>query len=114
MMRVNVYIKNIPSVATLQEILDFMGVFGKIQSSKFYREERQVPENEEGEEKENEEAQECNGFGFVCYTNADEAFRALKDGPDTEFKGKKMFFSRWEPKEIREAHLQETLDQRQL
>ena len=55
MAKVNIYVKNIPNKASEQDILDFLGRFGKIVSHKFFREKSQMDLDPNG----------VSGFGYV-------------------------------------------------
>lgn len=113
MTKVNIYLKNIPNKATEEQLVEFLSKFGKIQSYKFFRSVQdglapiapEVIENDENG---------VSGFGYVSYQNAEQAYKAIKEGPELDFMGHKMYFNKWEPKEVRTAHNEEKHDQKIL
>ena len=49
-------------------------------------------------------------MGFVCFTDKEGAKRAVEEGPTKMFKGKTMFITYCQPREVRQAQLEEKKD----
>lgn len=90
------YVKNIASDVTEDELRDLFGAFGTVSSLLIQR----------------DDSNNSKGFGFVNFVNAEDAERAVDQLHDSDYYGKKLFVSRAQKKseredELRRQHLQE-------
>jgi hypothetical protein len=54
------------------------------------------------------------GFGFVSYTTTEGAAKAKLESKSMTFKGVILYVAQFETREVREAHIAETRDKKQL
>ena len=50
----------------------------------------------------------------MTYQNAEQAYKAIKEGSEHDFMGHKLYLNKWEPKDVRKAHIDEIIDNRML
>lgn len=92
----NLYVKNIASDVTEDELRDLFGAFGRVSSLLIQRDDHN----------------NSKGFGFVNFESPEDAERAVDQLHDSEYFGKKLFVSRAQKKseredELRRQHLHE-------
>ncbi|CAO3624780.1 unnamed protein product [Mucor hiemalis] len=92
----NLYVKNIATDVTEDELRDLFGAFGRVSSLLIQR----------------DEYNNSKGFGFVNFELPEDAERAVDQLHDSEYFGKKLFVSRAQKKseredELRRQHLHE-------
>jgi len=87
----NLYVKNISDSVSDETFREAFAVFGNITSARIMREAN--------------DAKTSKGFGFVCYTNADDAAKALNEMNGKNFHGKPLFVTFYQRKEQRRAAL---------
>ncbi|KAL2934860.1 Polyadenylate-binding protein 7 [Bienertia sinuspersici] len=86
----NVYIKNISDEVTDEELRELFSKCGNITSAKLMRDDKGISK----------------GFGFVCFTNSDEATKAVNWFHRYMFHGKPLYVAIAQRKEERQAQLQ--------
>lgn len=86
----NLYVKNIDDMLSDDQFRDLFAMFGTITSARIMR------EDTTGAGK---------GFAFVCYSNSDEANRALAEMNGKMIHGKPLFVAVHQRKEVRRAQL---------
>ncbi|ORX92638.1 polyadenylate binding protein [Basidiobolus meristosporus CBS 931.73] len=85
----NVYVKNLDTSITLEEMKEIFGKYGEITSAVLSTDDSGAP----------------TGFGFVNFEKHEEALAAVNALNDTEIKGKKLFVGRAQKKAEREEEL---------
>jgi RNA recognition motif-containing protein len=85
----NLYVKGFDPATTKEELEAFFSEYGVILSIKV------LPGA---------------GMGFVCFTDKDGAKKAVEEGPNKIFKGRNMFITYCQPKEVRQVQLEEKKD----
>ncbi|KAI9806027.1 MAG: Protein phosphatase PP2A regulatory subunit B [Piccolia ochrophora] len=134
---VNLYVKNLDDDVDDEKLRDVFTPFGTITSAKVMRD--TVPDNvetpDEEKNKENEKADEENGeeggdsnkeggksekkalgkskgFGFVCFSNPDEATKAVTDMNQRMVHGKPLYVALAQRKDVRKSQLEATIQAR--
>ncbi|KAL0555410.1 hypothetical protein IC582_009355 [Cucumis melo] len=92
----NVYVKNIDDGVTDEELRERFSQFGTITSSKLMRDDKGINK----------------GFGFVCFSNPDEAKRAVNTLQGCMFHGKPLYLAIAQRKEDRQMQLKLQFAQR--
>ena len=92
----NLYVKNIDDEVTDELFKETFAAFGTITSARIMREENAV----------------SRGFGFVCYSSSEEAGRAVTELNGKPLKGKPITVTLHQRKEVRRAHLAQTMGPR--
>jgi len=87
----NLYVKNIADSVTDEQFTELMATCGTITSAKIMRQDN--------------EAKTSKGFGFVCYSSAEEATKAVQDMNNRSLGGKPLVVTLHQRKELRRAHL---------
>jgi polyadenylate-binding protein len=87
----NLYVKGFDPAASEEDLMSYFSEYGKIKSMKV------VPGA---------------GQAFVCFVERDAARTAKEQAPNKQFKGRRMYVSYCEPKEQRQANLEESKDKR--
>uniref|UniRef100_A0A7S2SAR9 PABP n=1 Tax=Mucochytrium quahogii TaxID=96639 RepID=A0A7S2SAR9_9STRA len=112
---VNLYVKNLDEKVTDEVLHKEFAIFGSITSVRVMREAPEpVNEDEEPVEEGSEEAEAralrklgvSKGFGFVCFSSAEEAMRAVTEMQGRMVLGKPIFVALAQRKENRRAHLE--------
>ena len=96
--KTNVYVKYIPNNAIDEDVYEFLSRFGKIVSHRVRRDQSIMDKTPFGVS------------AFASYLNAEMAYKALKEGPEEEFMGRRLYFNKWEAMGVRKAHLDEVRD----
>lgn len=86
----NIYVKNIEPEATDDEFRELFEKYGDITSASL------AHDNETGKSR---------GFGFVNYIRHEDAFKAVEELNDSDFKGQKLYVGRAQKKHEREEEL---------
>ncbi|KAG0200268.1 Protein phosphatase PP2A regulatory subunit B [Mortierella sp. GBA30] len=94
----NIYVKNLDTDITQDEIEALFAKFGPVTSCV-------VAKDESGRSK---------GFGFINFENHDDAKRAVDELHDSEYSGKKLFVSRAQKKGEREEELKRHYEQQMM
>lgn len=81
----NLYVKNIAEDVTDEEFHETFSAFGQITSSRIMR----------------EADKSSKGFGFVCYTNVDDATNAIREMNGKNYHGKLLVVTLYQRKELR-------------
>ena len=130
MHKFNLYFKNFPPDTTESELRDYFSKFGEIKSLKIMRSkvlEGALPSNggddsrpvspPEGRQGFNEQANafgDSLGFGFVCFATAEATAKAKLESKALPFRDRILYVNQFESKSVRQAHLAETRDKKQL
>lgn len=83
----NLYVKNIAESVTDEEFNATFSVFGQITSSRIMRE--------------SDQQKTSKGFGFVCYTNVEDATKAIQEMNGKHYHGKLLVVTLYQRKEVR-------------
>lgn len=94
----NVYVKNLDTEVTDEELNELFGKYGKITSAA-------VAKDDEGKSR---------GFGFVNFEKHEDAQKAVDELNDTEYRGKTLYVSRAQKKNEREQELRRQYEQARL
>lgn len=86
---VNVYVRNLDESFTKEELVDEFAPYGTITSAK-------VAVDAAGNSR---------LFGFVCFSSAEEATRAIYGEHNKLVRGKPLYVALWQPKDLRRANL---------
>ncbi|CZT15452.1 related to Polyadenylate-binding protein, cytoplasmic and nuclear [Ramularia collo-cygni] len=86
----NIYVKNIDSETTDEEFREMFEKYGDITSASL------AHDNESGKTR---------GFGFVNYIRHEDAYKAVEELNDSDFKGQKLYVGRAQKKHEREEEL---------
>lgn len=106
MQKFNLYVKNIPLNATDAELQEHFIKYGPIKSCKIMRAQKPDPSSTE--------LPPSLGFGFVSFTTTEGAAKARLESKNIPFQGKILYVAQFETREVREAHLAETQDKKDL
>jgi len=139
---VNLYIKNLGDDIDDEKLRDMFSPFGTITSAKVMRDTSptsgdETPENEESEklEKEGDDEEKddadkdsekdkvtikgekkilgkSKGFGFVCFSNPDEATKAVTEMNQKMIEGKPLYVALAQRKDVRKSQLEATIQAR--
>jgi len=90
--RCNLYVKNFPPTSTEQELRDYFGKFGDIESVKLFPKEGEAV------------------YAFVCFRNPDHAAQAKINLNQQTFNGKQLYINHYEIKELRKVQQEEVRD----
>ena len=93
MLRYNLYFKNLPADASDEELKAHFSQFGEIRSLKIMKKD-----------------DETLGFGFVSFATVEAAARARIESKSLKFKGASLYVGQFEPKKVRQAHIEEARD----
>lgn len=95
---VNLYVKNIDEAITEANLRDEFSVYGQITSAKIMLDEKNVSK----------------GFGFVCFTNPDEATKAVTEMNGFILNNKPLYVALAQRKDARRAQLGAQMQQRNM
>lgn len=87
----NLYVKNLDEAITDDKFRELFTPFGTITSARVMRDSASAASK---------------GFGFVCYSSADEATRAITEMNGKMIGVKPMYVAMYQPKALRQQHLQ--------
>jgi polyadenylate-binding protein len=93
----NVFVKNLDESVDDAKLREQFQAYGEIVSVKVMRDEKGVSK----------------GFGFVCFSNAEEAHKAINDPANKNLAGKPLYVALAQRKEVRSAQLQAQYAHRQ-
>ena len=93
----NLYVKNLDDTITDDQLRDMFATFGTITSARVMR---------------GDEGNVSKGFGFVCYSSAEEATRAVAEMNNKVIAGKPIAVTLHQRKEVRQAQLSATFGAR--
>ncbi|KAF9284481.1 Protein phosphatase PP2A regulatory subunit B, partial [Mortierella alpina] len=94
----NIYIKNLDTDATEEEVKALFTKFGPVTSCVVVRDSRGLSK----------------GFGFVNFENHEDASRAVDELHDSDYRGKKLFVTRAQKKSEREEELRRQYEQQKM
>ncbi|ORX86477.1 polyadenylate binding protein [Basidiobolus meristosporus CBS 931.73] len=94
----NVYIKNVDTSVTLEELKELFGKYGAITSAVLATDENGV----------------SRGFGFINFETHEQALEAAESLNETEYKGKKLYVGRAQKKSEREEELKKQYEQAKI
>ena len=129
---VNLYVKNLDDEIDDEKLRAIFAPFGTITSAKVMRESNseaaEASDRDKEEDKENEEAEDAEkknesksekkalgkskGFGFVCFTNPDEATKAVTDMNQRMINGKPLYVALAQRKDVRKSQLEASIQAR--
>lgn len=95
----NLYVKNLDDDITDEKLRELFAEFGTITSCRVRKEQ----ENTDGKSR---------GFGFVCFSNTDEAMRALQEMNGKTVGSRPLYVALFQPRELRRQQLQAQFTQR--
>lgn len=93
----NLYVKNLDDSVSDDQLRELFGAFGTITSARVMR---------------GEDGAASKGFGFVCYSSAEEATRAVAEMNNKVIAGKPIAVTLHQRKEVRQAQLSATFGAR--
>ena len=96
---VNLYVKNLSDELTDDELRTEFAKYGDISSAKIMRDETTT---------------RSRGFGFVCFTSADDSTRAVTEMNGKMMQGKPLYVAIAQRKDARRAHLEATRSQNMM
>ncbi|KAI9889685.1 MAG: Protein phosphatase PP2A regulatory subunit B [Vezdaea aestivalis] len=127
---VNLYVKNLDDDVDDEKLRELFSPFGTITSAKVMREQvgdstdaddkeqtGDKPGEDSGEKKENVKPEKKNtgkskGFGFVCFSNPDEATKAVTDMNTRMINSKPLYVALAQRKDVRKNQLEASIQQR--
>lgn len=133
---VNLYVKNLNDDVDDEKLRDMFTPFGTITSAKVMRdtiaggsskdegeeeekaeasadaEPKTEDEETKGDKKEKKALGKSKGFGFVCFSNPDEATKAVTDMNQKMIEGKPLYVALAQRKDVRKSQLEATINAR--
>ncbi|KAI9790444.1 MAG: Protein phosphatase PP2A regulatory subunit B [Peltula sp. TS41687] len=128
---VNLYVKNLDDDVDDEKLRDMFTPYGTITSAKVMRDapvdRSHTPDKEKGKEnqkdgdkdhedasekKEKRSASKSKGFGFVCFSNPDEATKAVTELNQRMINGKPLYVALAQRKDVRKSQLEATIQAR--
>eukprot|EP01022_Parablepharisma_sp_SALTPOND_P000816 TRINITY_DN105101_c2_g1_i1.p1 TRINITY_DN105101_c2_g1~~TRINITY_DN105101_c2_g1_i1.p1 ORF type:complete len:637 (+),score=55.87 TRINITY_DN105101_c2_g1_i1:218-1912(+) len=94
----NVYVKNLPDEVNDESLKKAFEIFGQVLSARVMLERRQDPTTDKVEFK-------SKNFGFVCFSNKEEAKKAIAEAPTQQIFGRTLYVAIAEKKEDRISKL---------
>ncbi|KAK6345057.1 Protein phosphatase PP2A regulatory subunit B [Orbilia javanica] len=118
---VNLYVKNLDDEIDDERLRQEFSPYGTITSAKVMRDSVDSPKEKEGEDGKVSESEEkagdkkqgkSKGFGFVCFSNPDEASKAVAEMNQRMVNGKPLYVALAQRKDVRKSQLEASIQQR--
>ncbi|EWC45777.1 cytoplasmic and nuclear polyadenylate-binding protein [Drechslerella stenobrocha 248] len=118
---VNLYVKNLDDEIDDERLRQEFSPYGTITSAKVMRDSIEGQKESEGEESKGSASDEkpgdkklgkSKGFGFVCFSNPDEASKAVAEMNQRMVNGKPLYVALAQRKDVRKSQLEASIQQR--
>ncbi|KAF3939864.1 Nucleolin [Dactylella cylindrospora] len=118
---VNLYVKNLDDEIDDERLRQEFSPYGTITSAKVMRDSSDGTKEKDGEEAGDSESEDkssdkkhgkSKGFGFVCFSNPDEASKAVAEMNQRMVNGKPLYVALAQRKDVRKSQLEASIQQR--
>ncbi|EPS40408.1 hypothetical protein H072_5779 [Dactylellina haptotyla CBS 200.50] len=118
---VNLYVKNLDDDIDDERLRQEFAPYGTITSAKVMRDTADGSKEKEGDEERESDSEDkaadkkhgkSKGFGFVCFSNPDEASKAVAEMNQRMINGKPLYVALAQRKDVRKSQLEASIQQR--